>query len=54
MLLSGERIQGQFGVPVWADNDGNLMAFGEARQGAARGKNMSSVQRWAPASEAAF
>lgn len=32
-----ERIQGRFGIPVWADNDGNMMAFGESRQGAAKG-----------------
>lgn len=31
------HIEGRYGIPVWADNDANVMAFAEARQGAAKG-----------------
>jgi glucokinase len=31
------RIQAETGLPVWADNDANIMAFAESRQGAAKG-----------------
>lgn len=31
------KIQGRFGLPVWADNDANIMVFAESRQGAAKG-----------------
>ena len=31
------NIQSRFGLPVWADNDANIMAFAESRQGAAKG-----------------
>jgi len=33
-----QRIEEKFNIPVWADNDANIAAFGEARFGAARGK----------------
>ncbi len=33
-----KRVEGQFDIPIWADNDANVMAFGEARQGAAKGR----------------
>ncbi len=32
-----ERFSGRYGVPVWVDNDVNLMALGEYRAGVARG-----------------
>jgi predicted NBD/HSP70 family sugar kinase len=32
-----ERFTGRYGVPVWVDNDVNIMALGEARTGIARG-----------------
>jgi glucokinase len=31
------KIQSRFGLPVWADNDANIMVFAESRQGAAKG-----------------
>jgi len=33
-----KRVESQFEIPIWADNDANVMAFGEARQGAAKGR----------------
>ena len=30
-------IEDKFNIPVWADNDANIMAFAESRQGAAKG-----------------
>jgi len=32
-----ERIEGETELPIWADNDANIMAFGESRVGAAKG-----------------
>ncbi|MDQ3694844.1 MAG: ROK family protein, partial [Chloroflexota bacterium] len=32
-----ERLSGRFGVPVWVDNDVNVMALGEWAEGTARG-----------------
>jgi glucokinase-like ROK family protein len=32
-----ERLEGRFGVPVWVDNDVNIMAIGEWRAGIAQG-----------------
>ena len=34
--MRGE-IEAKFNIPTWADNDANIMAFGEARRGAAKG-----------------
>ena len=31
------KIQAETGLPVWAENDANIMAFAESRQGAAQG-----------------
>ncbi len=31
------QIEGKFNIPVWADNDANIMAFAESRCGAAQG-----------------
>ncbi len=31
------QIVGRYNIPTWADNDANVMAFAEARQGAAKG-----------------
>jgi len=36
--IRGE-IEKRFAIPVWADNDANVMAFAESRQGAAKGYN---------------
>jgi len=30
-------IEGRYGIPLWADNDANVMTLAEARQGAAKG-----------------
>lgn len=32
-----KEIEGKFNIPTWADNDANVMAFAEAKAGAARG-----------------
>ncbi len=32
------NLEKRFGLPVWADNDANIMAFAESRNGAAKGK----------------
>jgi len=38
--IRGE-IELKFGIPVWADNDANVMAFAESRMGAAKGYRYS-------------
>ncbi|MDZ7372243.1 MAG: ROK family protein, partial [candidate division KSB1 bacterium] len=32
-----KQLEAEFSIPVWADNDANIMAFAEARHGAAEG-----------------
>ncbi|NOY61424.1 MAG: ROK family protein [Calditrichaeota bacterium] len=32
-----KRLEGKYGIPVWVDNDANLMALAESRVGAAKG-----------------
>ncbi len=39
-----KNIEAEFNLPVWADNDANVMAFAESRRGAGRGaKNMIAL-----------